>query len=642
MQGVSRLANIRSRLALSLGLALLTLVAYEGVRRCGFVAFDDDLYVYRNPWVKQGLTWAGVRWAFAADLLFESPHADYWMPVTIITRMLDVEAFGLNAAGHHATNVLLHGLHVVLVFLLLDGLTGARYRSAFAAAMLAVHPLTVESVAWVTERKDVLCGVLWTLALLAYGRYATRGSRGAYASALLLMLLGLMSKPTLVVLPAALLVLDFWPLGRLRRSSQIGALLVEKAPFFALAAASAALTVLAHYRGGHLASADALPLATRLANALWSIVVYLGKTLWPTDLAVFYPYARGGLASWRTALSAGLLVGLSWLAVRNARSRPYLIAGWLWLLLCLGPVLGIIQTGQQARADRFMYLPLVGAGIIVAWGGADLASLGRPFRGAVLGVAVAALGAWVILTRAQVRQWENTVTLFTHAVAVTEGNHLAHSNLATALAFQGDVAGAERHYREAIRIEPRYWQARTGLGVLLMRSARQPEALEQQQEALRLNPSSADVLFNLGSTEASLGRAAEAQIHYSEAVRLNPGLAAAHYNWGNLLAAEGRWREAEGRFAEAARLAPEDVEARNNLGLCIGLQGRWAEAADVLRAAVSLAPDHARARTNLARALRELGRTAEARAELLAGLRRSPQDPALQQALADLGSPPQP
>lgn len=625
----------RGRLVLCLGLVALTLVAYEGVRRCGFVAFDDDLYVYNNPHVRGGLSWTGLKWAFAADLAFESPNADYWMPLTILSRMADVELFGLDPAGHHAMNLLLHAAHAVLLFLLLDGVTGARWRSVFVAATLAVHPLTVESVAWVSERKNVLNGVFWALSLLAYCRYAIRGSRLAYGAALALMLLGLMTKPTIVVLPAVLLALDFWPLARLRRLADARRLLAEKAPFIVLAAASCVITLLAVSRGGHVASADAVPVSMRVLNAAVSIVVYLQKALWPSGLAVFYPYPRSGLAT-RGLGSLILAAAASWLVLRNARSRPYLVVGWLWMLLCLAPVLGIVQAGQQARADRFMYLPLAGLGVVAAWGGAELAAHARWRRETTAAVAVATLAAWVFCTRAQVRHWESTVTLFSHAIAVTEANHLAHSNLAAALALRGDIAGAEAHYREAVRIEPRYAEARTGLGVVLARSGQLEQALAQQQEALRLNPRSASVLFNLGGLEARLGRADEAERHYAQAVGLDPQLAAAHYNWGNLLASQGRWREAEARYAEAVRIDPNDVEARNNLGLAVGLQGRWEEAALVLEGALQLAPAHARARVNLARALRELGRPADARRTLEDGLRARPGDAELMRALQEL------
>ncbi len=628
----------RPRAAFALGLALLVLVAYEGVRRCGFISFDDDVFVYLNPYVRQGLTLAGLRWALGADLLFESAHADYWMPVTILTRMLDVQLFGLNAAGHHVVNAVLHAANVLLVFFMLDGLTGARWRSAFAAAVLAVHPLTVESVAWVTERKDVLSGLFWLLTVIAYGRYASRRSGGAYAAALAFMALGLMAKPTLVALPLVLLALDFWPL---RRWVAVPAarLVVEKAPFFLLAAASAAVTVLSHARGGHLASAAAAPLVSRMANALLALVTYLGQVIWPAHLAVFYPLTAGALISARTVAALAVLGLLSWILVRGASRRPYLVTGALWFLFALAPVLGLVQTGQQSHADRFMYVPLVGVAIVAAWGAGDLAAARPSLRPLLPWLATAVLVVWTALTRAQVRHWETTVTLFSHAVAVTEGNTLAHMNLARALAARGDAAGAERHYREAIRIRPQDADARTGLGVLLMQQGRVLEALDEHEQARRLNPLSADAVFNLGAAEARLGRTARAADHYAEALRLNPRLGPAHYNWGNLLATQGRWAEAESHFAEAARLRPEDVDVLNNLGLAVGLQGRWAQAARILERAVALDPGDARARVSLGRALRALGQTGEARAHWQEAVRLDPRGPAAVEAREELAKP---
>ena len=632
----------RSRAALALGLALLVLVAYEGVRRCGFVAFDDDQFVYRNPYVRQGLTWAGARWALGVDLLFHSPFADGWMPVTVLSRMADVEAYGLSPAGHHLTNVLLHGLNVVLVFLMLDGFTGARYRSAFAAAMLAVHPLTVESVAWVTERKDVLSGLFWTLTVIAYGRYVKLRSAAAYAAAIALMAVGLMAKPSLMPLPFVLLALDSWPLGRLLPGSSAraaGRLLAEKVPFILLAVGAGVVNVVAHHRRGDLASAEGLPLEPRIANAVWSLVVYLWKVIAPTGLAVFYPFVARSLLGWRTLVALTTLGLVSWVVVRDAARRPYLLTGWLWFLLSLAPVIGIAQVGAQARADRYMYFALVGVAILVAWGAADLAESNKTLRRLLPWVAAGTLLTWTALTREQVGHWESTVSLFSHAVAVTEGNTLAHTNLARALAARGDAAGAERHYREAIRIRSRDPDARTGLGALLMQQGRALEALDQHEQARRLNPGSADAVFNLGAAEARLGRTAQAAAHYAEALGLNPQLAPAHYNWGNLLAAQGRWAEAESHFAEAARLRPEDVDALNNLGLAIGLQGRWAQAARVLESAVALDPADARARVSLGRALRALGQTGEARAHWQEALRLDPGGPAGVEAREELAKP---
>ena len=633
---MSEPASRRARLATAAALVVLVAVAFEGVRRCGFVAFDDNLYVYGHPLVQRGLTWEGVRWAFAADLSFESPYADYWMPVTILSRMLDVEMFGLDPAGHHVMNAALHALNAALVFLLLHGLTGALWRSGFAAAVFAVHPLTVESVAWVTERKDVLSGLFWTLAVITYARYAATGRRAPYASAVALMAAGLMTKPTLVTLPLVLLALDFWPLRRLPGRARMATLLAEKAPFFVLSLISAAATLLAHARGGHLGALEPLPLAARIANAIWSLVVYIGKVLWPVGLAVPYPYVTRSLISGRVIL-AGLLLGVAaWVVMRSARARPYLLTGSAWYALPLLPVLGIVQTGSQAHADRFMYIPIVGVGIVLAWGAADLASASPLARRITPWAAALALGCWVTLARAQVEHWRSTASLFTHAVRVTRDNPVAHHNLATALAEAGDLAGAERNYQEAVRIRPGYIEARSALGVVLARQGRLQEALAQQQEALRLAPSSADVHFNLGLIRARLGQPSEAAARYAEAVRLNPSLAAARYNWGNLLAAAGRWPEAEAQFREAARLAPGNRDAWNNLGLAVGLQGRWPEAERLLAELVGRDPDDLQARVNLGRALRELGRWDEAHAQWREVLARRPHDPAAQEAREEI------
>ena len=627
----------RVRLAVAGGLLLAVAAAFEGARRCDFVAFDDNIYVYRHPYVTQGLTWEGVQWAFGADLVFESPYADYWMPVTVLSRMLDVELFGVDPAWHHAVNVLLHAANAVLLFLLLESLTGAPGRSGFAAALFAVHPLTVESVAWVTERKDVLSGLFWMLALLAYVRYARSAQRGWRAVVGVLMALGLMAKPTLVMLPLVLLALDHWPLGRLRGGRErVFRIVAEKVPLLALSAASAAVTVLAHARGGHLASTEARPLASRTLNAMWSLVVYLRKVIWPADLAVLYPHDPAGPSVVR-ALLAALALGLSCLAaVRLARSRPYLLTGFAWYVLALFPVLGLIQTGRQAMADRFMYVPLVGVAIAVAWGLWDLAGAQRRAVAALPWAAAAALLALVAVTRTQVRTWENTVTLFSRAIAVTEGNYVAHHNLASALALAGDTAGAERHYREALRIDPGHAPARSALGVLLMDAGRLADAREQQEHALSLEPGSADVRYNLGLLLARMGESEAAAARYGEAVGLDPSLAPAHYNWGNLLAAQGRWAEAEARYREAARLMPRHLDARNNLALVLGQQGRWQEAADLLAAILAEEPAAARARVNLGRALTALGRADDARRTWEEVLERHPGDPAAEEARHEL------
>lgn len=640
MQRVPRLVSIRSPLILNLGLASLTLVAYAGVRHCGFVGFDDDLLVYRNPHLRAGLTWAGVGFAFGADLIFQSQNADYWTPLTVLSRLMDVQLFGLDPAGHHATNLLLHAIVVVLLFNVLASMTSAVWRSAFVAALMAVYPLHVESVAWVTERKDVLSGVFFVLTLAAYARYARGPTTSRLAVVAVSLALGLLSKPMLITTPLVLLLLDLWPLGRLQpgpgAGAVLGRLLKEKWPLFLLSLSSAAVTFVPLLGGGRLEGLDTLPFGRRVGNALLAYWIYVRQTFWPHPLAVPYPYPdRVPLAE--TIGAALALAAVTFVALRAAHTRPWLLVGWLWFVGMLVPVSGLVQSGEHSHADRYMYLPSIGLSLAVAWGVPELLGTLRATRlGAVLAVAVVA--ACVPLTRRQVSYWESTVALFSHSVAVTTGNALAHRSLAAGLALQGDLAGGEREYREALRIRPESAAARTGLGVLLLREGRLAEALLEQQEALRGNPT-AEAYFNLGAVEARLGRNSDAAAHYAEAVRRSPGFAAAHYNWGNLLAAEGRWVEAEARFAEAVRLEPEDVEARNNLGLAIELQGRWEEAAALFRSVLAAAPGHARARVNLARALRELGHAPEARAALEDGLRRSPGDVALRQALEELPPP---
>jgi tetratricopeptide (TPR) repeat protein len=369
---------------------------------------------------------------------------------------------------------------------------------------------------------------------------------------------------------------------------------------------------------------------------LWSLLLYVWKVIWPAGLALPYPYVERSLLGWRAGLGAVALVLAAWLVVRAFPSRPWLMTGSAWYALGLLPVLGLIQTGPQAYADRFMYLPLIGVGIVVAWGAADLAGAFPPARRLAPWVAAAVVATWVTLTRAQVERWRNTVTLFAHAIEVTDDNRVAHHNLATALALGGDLAGAERHYREAVRIEPRYAAARSALGVVLARQGRLPEALDQQQEALRLAPSSADAHLNVGLLVARMGRPAEAAARYAEAVRLDPTLAEAQYSWGNLEAAAGRFAEAEARFREAVRLQPGHLDAANNLALAMGRQGAWAAAAEVLGQVVAREPNYARARVNLGRALLELGRPEEAKAQWHEVLARSPQDPVAAEAREEL------
>jgi tetratricopeptide (TPR) repeat protein len=619
------------RRPIALSLILLVLLAYEGVRRCGFVGYDDPLYVSANPHVLQGLTAGGVQWAFSAGLLFDTPGADYWAPLTVLSRMLDATLFGLDPVGHHLTNVILHALNASVLFLVLDTLTGAFGRSALVAALFAVHPLCVESVAWVTERKDVLSGLLWLLGIGAYARYARSPSRGRYWAVAGVLVLGLMAKPIAMTLPVVLLLLDYWPLRRVHAGgtglrSSAPALLAEKIPLLLLAALSLSLTFFTMRRSGHLRELASLPPGARIANAVYSYVVYLGKALWPHPLAVSYPYPRGGLPMGRVLAALVILTGLSMLALRQRRRRPYVLAGWLWFLAVLFPVIGLVQSGVAARADRYMYLPLVGLALVAAWGVGDLVENRRRAKLLLSAIGVGVLLTLTVLTRRQVHVWSDTTTLFEHALRFTSDNFLAQNNLATALAQRGELDAAEAHYREALRIRADYAEARRNLGTLLVRRGRADEAAALFAQALERNPADIDAHLELGTLCAGSGRNAEAARHYAAVLHIDPRSSTAHYRWGNLLARSGQWAAAEEHYAQAVRLRPTDTEALNNLGLSQALQGKWREAIESYTSALQIDPFFARARTNLGRALAGQGRHAEAISQCWAALRISSGD----------------
>jgi tetratricopeptide (TPR) repeat protein len=548
-------------------LAGATLAAFSPVLSAGFVIYDDERYVLRNPHVHAGLSWETLCWALT------SGYASNWHPLTWLSHMLDWRLFGAAAWGHHLTSLLLHVANAVLLFVLLDRATGATGRSAFAAALFALHPLHVESVAWVAERKDVLSTLLWLLAVAAYVRWTRAGGWARYLLAAALFAAGLAAKPMLVTLPVTLLLLDFWPLARWPvRGPGGGAwrgaarLLGEKVPLLALSAASAAVTLAVQASGPAVGSLQEFPLGDRTANALVACVAYLGKTAWPLALAVFYPHSGASLPVWKPAAAAALLATVTLLAVRLRRRRPYLLAGWLWYLVTLLPVIGLVQVGEQAMADRYTYVPLIGIFVAAAWGIPDaLAALlaaagkgrdqaadpGHAARWALPAAAGAVLLALALLTRAQAATWKSSVALFGHALAVTEGNYLAHLDLGTALSREG----------------------------------RRDEALAHYEAAARLRPDDAQIQYNLGVALAARGRAREAQERYERALALQPDYPEAHNNLGILLARQGRIEDGTRHCAEAVRLRPEFAEARFNLAVALHMAGRDAEAREQVEAA---------------------------------------------------------
>jgi tetratricopeptide (TPR) repeat protein len=581
------------------------LIVYASLGHHGFVSFDDGDYVSENPIVAQGLTWHGVSWALTTG------HASNWHPLTWLSHMLDVQLYGLNPGLHHLTNLLFHIANTLLLFGLLHRMTRALGRSAFVAGLFAVHPLHVESVAWVAERKDVLSTMFGLLALWAYVAFARRPGPYRYLLVLLLFALGLMAKPMLVTLPFVMLLLDFWPLGRLalapnpavrsgpfRSWLALGVLVREKLPLLALAVASSFVTFIVQRRGGAVMGLDAIPLNLRAANALVSYVAYIGKMLWPARLAVFYPYVRS-LPEWWVALACLGLVAVSVAVLWMGPRHPYLPVGWFWYLGTLVPVIGLVQVGSQPIADRYTYVPLIGLFIIVAWGVPDLLIRWPLGRLALPAAASLVISACAITAWAQLQTWDSSTALWAHALEVTTGNNLAYNNLGNALAKQGKFNDAIAQYSEALRIKPDYAFAHNNLGRVLANQGRVNEAIEHYSEALRIEPDYADAHNNLGIVLAGQGKLDEAIAQYSMAFRTKPDFADAHNNLGIALAKVGRADAAILEFLEAVRIKPDYPEAHNNLGVVLASRGRVNEAISQYSEALRIKPDYREARRSL-------------------------------------------
>lgn len=601
----------RRALALA-ALGVGTALVFAQVVEHEFLSYDDDEYVTANAHVQRGLSWEGVAWALS------STEAANWHPLTWLSHMLDVELFGSSPGAHHAVNVGLHALAAVLLALLWARMTGALGRSLAVAALFAIHPLRVESVAWVAERKDVLSTLLWIVTTGAYVEYVRRPAAGRYLLVLGAYALGLMAKPTLVTLPFALLLLDGWPLGRLARGpgrwGAVAPLVREKLPLLALAAASSAITLVAQSRGDAISRAGASPLPERLANAVVSYVAYLGKTLWPTDLAVLYPHpslTATGLPAWQVAGAALLLASITAAIVTQRRTRPYLVVGWLWYLGTLVPVVGLVQVGLQSMADRYTYVPHIGLFVAVVWGAHDLATATGLRRAA----SAAAAGAVLVLSALTWRQlgyWKDHETLFRHALAVTRDNSPAHAGLAAWLGRQGRNAEALSHAREAVRIAPRNVLAWKNLSVALRVEKSTQEAVDAAREVVRLAGSDPEGWRYLGLALREAGDPGGAKDALGEALRLAPGEAR---SWMDLASVElmlGRAEDASAAMREAVRLEAGDPQLWFNLGVVEGMAGRTEQAIEAYRSAVGLNPRYVAAWRNLAILQERTGRPAEA------------------------------
>jgi len=616
-------------LALAAILAIVTLLLYWPATGFDFTNYDDPRYVTNNPHVLGGLTWGNVGWAFTTDA------AGNWHPLTWISLMLGAQFFGPGAGGQHTLNIMLHAANTALLFFVLRRFTGAFWRSGCVAALFAWHPLHVESVAWIAERKDVLSTFFAWLMLYAYGAYAGNPknfwlSRN-YWLVFLFFALGLMSKPMLVTMPLVLWLLDFWPLRRWetsgvnrsqgvtafinqdamdsRQSSAFwsllrpgtGALLVvEKIPFLLLALVSGVITLIVQSRGGNVQTLANFPLADRIENAFVAYARYLGKTVWPENLAVYYPHP-GHWPWWQLFAAVILTGGLSFVLLWLRRRLPYAVTGWFWFLVMLLPVIGVVQVGDQSMADRYTYLPLTGVFIGFVWGADEFLRRWRVPKPAVGFLMVAILAALAVRTTDQLRCWHDSEILMRHAIAVTGPNYLAENNLGDALLKNGDVAGAIPHFRAALDIQPGCVTAWDNLGEVALKGGQMDDALSDFTKSVNIDPGDVPAQNNLGGILLQKGQFEPAIAHYQQALAAEPGSPKLHRNLAIALAQAGRLDEASQHFQAAVNIQPDDADTQNNLASALLQQGRLAEAAAHYQKALELDPSSSVIQNNLAR-----------------------------------------
>lgn len=591
-------------------LVAVTAVIYSSVIGNDFAYYDDESYITANTHIQKGLSWTSARWAFTSI-----GYSDNWHPLTWLSHMLDVQLFGLNPAGHHFTNLFFHLITVLLLFWFLLNTTGLLWPSTLVAVLFALHPLHVESVAWVAERKDVLSGMFLFATLWAYIYYVRSRNFAKYLLVFILFALGLMAKPMLVTLPILLLLLDYWPLERLtfnRRS--IESLVVEKLPLFMLMIASSIITIIAQH--GAIGSLRKYTLLTRVSNAIVSYCVYLGQTFRPTGLSVIYPFPLPQPV--KTIGCFLLIIAITAVVIGAGRKKKYLITGWLWYIVSLVPVIGIVQVGSQAHADRYTYIPLIGIFIMVAWSLYDIAvKMTRPKKVLVNVVLSLIIIVMAIKTREQIGYWKNGITLFTHCFDVTKGNvnENAYYNYGNILMDAGRSDDAMSCYRKALEINPNHAKSHINYGLLLSNLGRTDEAIVHYRKALE-HGSDIEAHNNLGNLLAQTGRTDEATVHFRKALELNPNYGDAHYNFGFMLANMGQTDEAMGHFQRALEINSSDGGAHFSLGLLLAGRGRTDEAIAHFRKALAINPDAIAALQNLASAFVQKGQLLDAVAEI--------------------------
>jgi tetratricopeptide (TPR) repeat protein len=621
------LGKLTSGWLICLLLIALTLAVFFPVRSFDFVNYDDADYVTANNHVLTGLSAANLRWAF------ESGHASNWHPLTWLSHQADCQFFGPQPGPMHNMNLALHALNAALLFVVLRRMTGAHWKSALVAALFAVHPLRAESVAWISERKDVLSGLFFLLTLGAYTRYVqsqgTGRSRSAgawYAISLLSFGLGLMSKPMLVTTPFLLLLLDHWPFGRWTRVTVTTAtgLVLEKVPFFLLAVGSGIVTFLVQRKGG--AVSTVLSFTDRIENAFVSYGRYVAKTIWPTNLSVLYPHP-GHWPLWGVLGALLLVLTITLLVMLQIRRRPWLFVGWFWFLGTMIPVIGLIQVGVQSMADRYTYIPGIGLLILVVWGVGESISAGESMTRLVTAGSLLAVGICAVVSFHQIQFWRDSGLLFQRAIDVTSNNYLAYNNLGYYLSGQGQTERAKGYYLKSLGINPSYSDALNNFGFAIASEGRYAEAIPYYQAALRVAPNQPDIHNNLGNAFSETGHLKEALDEYRSVLLVNPEHAEANNNLGIALAMQGNLDQAIGHFRLALRTRPKYASAHSNLGNALAAQHKIEEAIEEYQICLRLNPQDAQAHNNLGNVFMEKGRMDQAIGEYTQALHLNPNNP---------------
>ena len=590
------------------GLTTAVLAVFWQVRGFEFVNYDDDKYVSKNEHILSGLTIENVAWVFTSE------HCGNWHPITGLSHILDCEFFGANPGRHHLVSLMFHLVNTLLIFVILRRMTGALWASAFVAAVFGLHPLHVESVAWISERKDVLSTLFWLLATAAYFRYVRRPSIGHYIMTLVFFALGLMAKPMLVTLPFVFLLLDYWPLGRLKNGRQIYHLIWEKIPFFVLSAISSVITFTFQKGAGAVVGIQFFPLTGRIANAVVSYAGYIGKIIWPVNLAVFYPYLGHEPAVWQVFVAAALLLTMTIVVIRLGGKYRYLPVGWFWYLGTLVPVIGLMQTGEQSMADRYTYIPLTGLSIAVAWGVNDLAAKWNYRKIALWILSFIIILILTVSARFQAGYWRDSMTLFSRAIRTTGGNYLAYYGIGTVYFDKGAYDAAVAAYTDAIKINSRYVAAYNNRGTAYSQGKGAYDlAISDFNEALEISPRFAAAYYNRANAYAE-GKGAydQAISDYSKAIELNPQYTAAYNNRGNTYAVKGAFDLAISDYSKVIEINPRDAEAYANRGNAYKSRGKYDLAISDYNKVLAIIPRDARACFSKAGAYDEAGRKKEA------------------------------